>query len=132
MAALGGSAALNLFPSGPRWWLGLAAVTGLLILSVVGEYYVIDRKDARYDLAAVGLNILGLTLLAIVLSALHADQARLAFALPVDCGSGRGDRGAAAGSCGRARSGDQIFLGGDRFAGFGTGAPPFLSSRFLR
>ena len=74
---------MNLFPSGPRWWLGLAAVTGLLILSVVGEYYVIDRKDARYDLAAVGLNILGLTLLAIVLSALHAGQARLAFALPL-------------------------------------------------
>jgi hypothetical protein len=83
MAALGGSAALNLFPSGPRWWLGLAAVTGLLVLSVVGEYYVIDRKEVRYDLAAVGLNILGLTLLAIVLSALHAAESRLAFALPL-------------------------------------------------
>lgn len=83
MAALGGSAAMNLFPSGPRWWLGLTAVTGLLILSVVGEYFVIDRKDARYDLAAVGLNILGLTLLAIILSTLHAGEARLAFAIPL-------------------------------------------------
>jgi len=83
MAALGGSAALNLFPSGPRWWLGLTAVTGLLILSVVGEYFVIDRKDVRYDLAAVGLNILGLTLLAIILSTLHADESRLAFAIPL-------------------------------------------------
>jgi hypothetical protein len=83
MAALGGSAALNLFPSGPRWWLGLAGVTGLLILSVVGEYFVIDRKDVRYDLAAVGLNILGLTLLAIILSTLHADESRLAFAIPL-------------------------------------------------
>ena len=83
LAALGGSAALNLFPSGPRWWLGLAAVTGLLILSIVGEYFVIDRKNVRYDLAAVGLNILGLTLLAILLSALHAGEARLGFAIPL-------------------------------------------------
>jgi len=83
MAALGGSAAMNLFPSGPRWWLGLTAVTGLMILSVVGEYFVMDRKDVRHDLAAVGLNILGLTLLAIVLSALHASEVRLAFAIPL-------------------------------------------------
>jgi hypothetical protein len=82
MAALGGSAAMNLFPSGPRWWLGLAAVTGLLILSIIGEYFVIDRKDVRHDLAAVGLNILGLTLLAILLNAIHASESRLAFALP--------------------------------------------------
>jgi hypothetical protein len=82
MAALGGSAAMNLFPSGPRWWLGLAAVTGLLILSITGEYFVIDRKDVRHDLAAVGLNILGLTLLAILLNAIHASESRLAFALP--------------------------------------------------
>jgi len=82
IAALGGSAAMNLFPSGPRWWLGLAVVTGLLILSVIGEYSVIDRKDSRYDLAAVGLNILGLTLLAILLNAIHASQSRLAFAIP--------------------------------------------------
>ena len=83
MAALGGSAAMNLLPFGPRWWLGLTAVTGLLILSVVGEYFVIDRKDVRYDLAAVGLNILGLTLLAIILSTLHAGESRLAFAIPL-------------------------------------------------
>jgi hypothetical protein len=82
MAALGGSAAMNLFPSGPRWWLGLAVVTGLLILSIIGEYFVIDRKDVRHDLAAVGLNILGLTLLAILLNAIHASGSRLAFALP--------------------------------------------------
>ncbi len=83
MAALGGSAAMSLFPSGPRWWLGLTAVTALLSLSVVGEYFVIDREEAHYDLAAVGLNILGLTLLAIILSALHASESRLAFALPL-------------------------------------------------
>jgi hypothetical protein len=82
MAALGGSAAMNLFPAGPRWWLGLTVVTGLLILSVVGEYIVIDRKDIRHDLAAVGLNILGLTLLAILLDAIHAAESRLAFAIP--------------------------------------------------
>lgn len=82
LAALGGSAAMNLFPSGPRWWFGLTVVTGLLILSVIGEYFVIDRQDIRYDLAAVGLNILGLTLLAILLNAIHASESRLAFAIP--------------------------------------------------
>ena len=82
LAALGGSAAMTLLPAGPRWWLGLAVVTALMILSVIGEYTVIDRADLRRDLAAVGLNILGLALLAILLNAIHASQMRLSFALP--------------------------------------------------
>jgi len=83
IAAFGGSAAVNMFPPGPRWWLGLVLVTGLLILIIVGEYLVIEKEGVRYDLASVGLNILGLTLLAVLLNAIHASAARLAFALPV-------------------------------------------------
>jgi hypothetical protein len=83
LAAFGGSTAVSLFPESSRWWIGLVLVSGLLILSVLGEYIVIDRRDTRYDLAALGLNVLGLTLLAILFSAIHAGSARLAFALPV-------------------------------------------------
>jgi hypothetical protein len=83
ITAFGGSAAVNMFPPGPRWWLGLVLVTGLLIVSIVGEYLTIDKEGIRYDLASVGLNILGLTLLAILLNAIHAGSARLAFALPL-------------------------------------------------
>jgi hypothetical protein len=83
IAAFGGSAAVNMFPPGPRWWLGLVLVTGLLILCIIGEYITIEKQGVRYDLAAVGLNVLGLTLLAILLDAIHASGARLTFALPV-------------------------------------------------
>jgi hypothetical protein len=83
ITAFGGSAAVNMFPPGPRWWLGLVLVTGLLILIIVGEYLVIEKEGVRYDLASVGLNVLGLTLLAILLNAIHASSTRLAFALPV-------------------------------------------------
>jgi hypothetical protein len=83
ITAFGGSAAVNMFPPGPRWWLGLVLVTGLLILSIVCEYLTIEREGLRYDLASVGLNILGLTVLAILLNAIHASQTRLTFALPV-------------------------------------------------
>jgi hypothetical protein len=83
LCAFGGSTAVNLFPEGPRWWIGLALISGLLILSVLGEYIVIDRDDIRHDFAALGLNILGLAILSIIFSAIHAGSARLAFALPV-------------------------------------------------
>jgi hypothetical protein len=83
ITAFGGSAAVNMFPPGPRWWLGLVLVTGLLIVSIVCEYMTIEKEGIRYDLASVGLNILGLTVLAILLNAIHASQTRLTFALPV-------------------------------------------------
>jgi hypothetical protein len=83
ITAFGGSAAVNMFPPGPRWWLGLVLVTGLLILSIVGEYLVLEKQGVRSDLASVGLNILGLTLLAVLLNAVHAGATRLALALPL-------------------------------------------------
>jgi hypothetical protein len=83
ITAFGGSAVVNMFPPGPRWWLGLVLVTVLLIFSIVCEYLTIEKSGYRYDLASVGLNILGLTLLAVLLSAIHASQVRLTFALPV-------------------------------------------------
>jgi len=83
ITAFGGSAAVNMYPPGPRWWFGLVLVTGLLIFSIVCEYLTIEKEGIRYDLASVGLNILGLTVLAILLNAIHASQTRLTFALPV-------------------------------------------------
>jgi hypothetical protein len=83
LAAFGGSIAVNLFPSGPRWWVGLIVVSGLLIASVICEFIVIDRDDHRFNIAAMGLNILGLTILAILFSTIHASSVRLAIALPV-------------------------------------------------
>ncbi|MBN2085026.1 MAG: hypothetical protein JW748_07345 [Anaerolineales bacterium] len=83
ITAFGGSAAVNMFPPGPRWWFGLVMVTGLLIFSIVCEYLTIEKKGVRFDLASVGLNILGLTMLAMLLNAIHASQTRLTFALPV-------------------------------------------------
>ncbi|MBN1440099.1 MAG: hypothetical protein JW929_11880 [Anaerolineales bacterium] len=83
IAAFGGSAAVNMFPPGPRWWLGLVLVTGLLIACIAGEYLTLEKEGFRYDLASVGLNILGLTLLALLLNAIHAGAARLAFAVPL-------------------------------------------------
>jgi Protein of unknown function (DUF5656) len=81
-ATLGGGLALSLFPSGPRWWVGMVAVSALVVLCVVGEYVVIDRSDYRYDLASVGLGILAYSLLALMLSAMHASETRLAVFLP--------------------------------------------------
>jgi hypothetical protein len=83
ITAFGGSAVVNMFPPGPRWWLGLVLVTAVLIFSIICEYLTIEKEGFRYDLASVGLNILGLTLLAVLLNAIHASQARLTFALPV-------------------------------------------------
>jgi hypothetical protein len=82
-ATMGGGLALSLFPSGPRWWVGMVAVSVLVVLCVVGEYVVIDRTDYRYDPASIGLGILAYTLLALMLSALHASETRLAVFLPV-------------------------------------------------
>jgi hypothetical protein len=72
-----------MYSPGPRWWFGLVLVTGLLIFSIVCEYLTLEKEGVRYDLASVGLNILGLTLLAILLNAIHASQTRLTFALPI-------------------------------------------------
>jgi len=60
----------------------MVAVSVLVVLCVVGEYVVIDRTDYRYDPASIGLGILAYTLLALVLSALHASETRLAVFLP--------------------------------------------------
>jgi hypothetical protein len=82
LAAFGGSGALNLFPSGPRWWLGLILVSGLLVMCIAAEYYTLDRADYRHDPSALALNMLGLTILALILSAIHFSAARVAMALP--------------------------------------------------
>jgi hypothetical protein len=83
LAAFGGSGALNLLPSGPRWWLGLIIVSGLLVACIAAEYYTIDRSDFRHDPSALALHVLGLAILAIILSAIHFGSSRIAFALPI-------------------------------------------------
>jgi hypothetical protein len=82
LAAFGGSGALNLLPSGPRWWVGLVLVSGLLVACIYAEYYTIERSDYRHDPSALALNILGLTILVIILSAIHFGATRIGLALP--------------------------------------------------
>jgi hypothetical protein len=83
LAAFGGSAAVNLLPTGPRWWLGLAFVSFLLVIIVIGEYSVISHEGPWLEYAKVGLNVLGLAILTIILAAISAISARLAFLVPV-------------------------------------------------
>ena len=83
LTAIGGGAALSLVPSGPRWWVGLAFLSGLVVLSVAGEYSTLDRDDPHYDQASLGLVILAYSLLVLVFSALQASDTRLAIAAPL-------------------------------------------------
>ncbi len=83
LTAVGGGAALSLVPSGPRWWVGLAFLSALVVLAVAGEYLALDRDDPHYDQASIGLEILVYSLLVLVFSALHAADARLAMAMPL-------------------------------------------------
>jgi hypothetical protein len=83
LTAIAGGAALSLVPSGPRWWVGLALLSALVVLAVAGEYLALDRDDPHYDQAALGLEILAYSLLVLVFSALHAADTRLAIALPL-------------------------------------------------
>jgi hypothetical protein len=83
LTAIGGGAALSLVPSGPRWWVGLAVLSALVVLAVAGEYLVLDRDTPHYDQASLGLEILAYSLLVLVFSALHASDTRLAIAMPL-------------------------------------------------
>ncbi|MCC7360850.1 MAG: hypothetical protein IT317_15315 [Anaerolineales bacterium] len=62
-------AALNQLPDGPLWWLGLVVVAVALIAVLVAEYTAVDRNDAGWDLAALGLTALAYAV-ALVLFAL--------------------------------------------------------------
>ncbi|MGA2820844.1 MAG: hypothetical protein ABSF61_09345 [Anaerolineales bacterium] len=83
LTAVGGGAALSLVPSGPRWWVGLAFLSALVVLAVAGEYLALDRDDPYYAQASIGLEILVYSLLVLVFSALHAADTRLAMAMPL-------------------------------------------------
>ncbi len=56
--ALGLGLLLELAPTGPVWWLGLAISAFLLITVLVAEYTVVDPDDPAYYSAAVGLTAL--------------------------------------------------------------------------
>jgi hypothetical protein len=82
LAAFGGSGALNLLPSGPRWWVGIVLVSALLVACIAAEYYTLDRADYWHDPSALVLNMLALVILALILAAIHFGSTRIAMALP--------------------------------------------------
>ena len=49
---------LELAPTGPVWWLGMALSAFLLVLVLVTEYTVVDPDDPAYRLASLGLTAL--------------------------------------------------------------------------
>lgn len=56
--ALGLGLLLELAPTGPVWWLGLAVSAVFLVMVLVAEYTVVDPDDAVYRVAALGLTAL--------------------------------------------------------------------------
>lgn len=49
---------LELAPTGPVWWLGLALSAVFLVLVLVAEYTVVDPDDPAYRIATLGLTAL--------------------------------------------------------------------------
>lgn len=56
--ALGLGLLLELAPTGPVWWLGLAISAVFLVLVLVAEFTVVDPNDQAYRLASLGLTAL--------------------------------------------------------------------------
>lgn len=56
--ALGLGLLLELAPTGPVWWLGLAISAFLLVIVLVTEYTAIDPDDPAYRSASLGLTAL--------------------------------------------------------------------------
>ena len=67
---------------GLYWWLGILLGGSTLILVLVAEYIVIDPDDARYPLAAVGLNAIAYALFFLLAITLRAAQLRLFLLVP--------------------------------------------------
>jgi hypothetical protein len=74
--ALALGSVLNRTPDGPLWWLGLALSAVVLIAVLVAEYTVVDRQDAAWDLAALGLTALTYALALVLFALLHSQGAR--------------------------------------------------------
>lgn len=56
--ALGLGLLLELAPTGPVWWLGMALSAFLLVVVLVAEYTAVDPEDPAYRVAALGLTAL--------------------------------------------------------------------------
>lgn len=56
--ALGLGLLLELAPTGPVWWLGLAVSAVFLVVVLVAEYTVVDADDPAYRAASLGLTAL--------------------------------------------------------------------------
>ena len=74
--ALALGSVLNRTPDGPLWWLGLGLSAVALIAVLVAEYTVVDRADAAWDLAALGLTALTFALALVLFALLHSLSAR--------------------------------------------------------
>ena len=69
-------AVLNGIPDGLLWWLGLALSALVLITVLIAEYVVVDRGDAAWDVAALGLTTLAYGLALVLFALLRSAGAR--------------------------------------------------------
>ncbi len=69
-------AVLNRAPAGPLWWFGLALTAVALIAVLIAEYIVVDRSDASWDMAALGLTVLAYAVALILFALLRSLSAR--------------------------------------------------------
>lgn len=82
LAALVIGAFVTRLPEGPALWVGLIVAASSLIAVLVAEYLVIDPDDARYELAARGLEALAYFLLFQGFFTLRASGVRAVFLVP--------------------------------------------------
>lgn len=74
---------LEQIPLSPVWWMA-AAVSGLLLMLVfVAEYVAVDPGNEYYLLAEIGITALALSFFVIMAIALHAEEIRLFFRVPL-------------------------------------------------
>ena len=82
LAAFGIGDLLSRLPAGPALWIGLILAAGLLIATMVAEFLVVDARDPRRDVAAIGLRALVYLLLVQSVFAVRAAGLRAFFAVP--------------------------------------------------
>jgi hypothetical protein len=83
LATLAAGAILTRVDPGPTLWVGLALAAGLLMVTLVAEYVVIDPGDPRRLTATIGLVVLAQVLLTGVYFALFSLGVRAFFTVPL-------------------------------------------------
>jgi len=73
---------LDILPSGPAWWTGLATGAVILVAVLVAEYVTVDPGAPLYALASAGLTALSYALFLLFVISLRLGAARLFLVVP--------------------------------------------------